>query len=135
MLARPLEPARELEAAARLLAERWTLALPTAIGSALSATIIFFTIGGVVLAALGALIIGGLHAALSVLVAGALTIALAICAVILLSTVSHAVVVAAADVAWGGSEPDFGAAFERVMACLPALLVAALAIGVLSFVH
>jgi hypothetical protein len=134
VLARPFDPARELEAAARLLAQRWTLALPTAIGSALSAAIVFFTIGGVVLAALGALLIGGPHAALSVLVAGALTVVLAICAVIVISTVSHAVVVAAADAAWAGGEPDFGAAFERVIARLPSLLTAAVAIGVLSLV-
>ena len=134
MLARPLDPARELEAAARLLAEHWVLALPTAIGSAVSATIVFFTIGAVVLGAIAAVVISGPPAALSVLGAGGLGIALAICAIIVISTLSHALVVAAAGEAWGGAEPDYGAAFDRVAARLPALLVAAVAIGVLSLV-
>jgi hypothetical protein len=134
VLARPLDPARELEAAARLLAERWTLALPTAIGSALSAAIIFFTIGAVVLSAIAAIIISGPPAALGVLTAGALTVGLAICGIIVISTLSHAVVVTAAHEAWAGREPDFGTAFRLVLARLPSLLAAAVAVGVLALV-
>jgi hypothetical protein len=96
VLVRPIDPARELEAAARLLAERWTLALPTAISAAVGAAIAFFAIGAIIVGVLGAYLAGGLQAALGALTTGALTFAVALAVIVVLSWIGHAVVVAAA---------------------------------------
>jgi len=134
VLVRPFDPARELEAAARLLAERWSLALPTAISAAVSAAIAFFAIGAIIVGVLGAYLVGGLDAALGALTTGALTFAVALAVIVLLSWIGHAVVVVAAHDAWAGREPDFSQALRIVFARLPALLTAFVAIGVLALV-
>lgn len=134
MLVRPIDPARELEAAARLLAERWTLALPTAISAAVGAAIAFFAIGAIIVGVLGAYLAGGLQAALGALTTGALTFAVALAVIVVLSWIGHAVVVAAAHEAWAGREPDFSQALQLVLTRLPALLTAFVAIGVLALV-
>lgn len=134
MLVRPIDPARELEAAARLLAERWTLALPTAISAAVGAAIAFFAIGAIIVGVLGAYLAGGLQAALAALTTGALTFAAALAVIVVLSWIGHAVVVAAAHEAWAGREPDFSQALQLVLTRLPALLTAFVAIGVLALV-
>jgi hypothetical protein len=134
VLVRPIDPARELEAAARLLAERWTLALPTAISAAVGAAIAFFAIGAIIVGVLGAYLAGGLQAALGALTTGALTFAVALAVIVVLSWIGHAVVVAAAHEAWAGREPDFSEALQLVLTRLPALLTAFVAIGVLALV-
>jgi hypothetical protein len=134
VLVRPIDPARELEAAARLLAERWTLALPTAISAAVGAAIAFFAIGAIIVGVLGAYLAGGLQAALGALTTGALTFAVALAVIVVLSWIGHAVVVAAAHEAWAGREPDFSQALQLVLTRLPALLTAFVAIGVLALV-
>jgi hypothetical protein len=134
VLVRPIDPARELEAAARLLAERWTLALPTAISAAVGAAIAFFAIGAIIVGVLGSYLAGGLQAALTALTTGALTFAVALAVIVVLSWIGHAVVVAAAHEAWAGREPDFSQALRLVMTRLPALLTAFVAIGVLALV-
>ena len=134
MLVRPIDPARELEAAARLLAERWTLALPTAISAAVGAAIAFFAIGAIIVGVLGAYLAGGLQAALGALTTGALTFAVALAVIVVLSWIGHAVGVAAAHEAWAGREPDFSQALQLVLTRLPALLTAFVAIGVLALV-
>jgi hypothetical protein len=115
----------ELEAAARVLYARWTLALPTALASLAIAGIIFFVIGAVIVSAVAAILMGGRGAAFAAVSAGASTVAFAFAAMVLISTAAHAVVLVAAHDAWAGREPDFGAALRLTMVRFPALLVAA----------
>jgi hypothetical protein len=116
------------------LAERWSLALPTAIAGAVSAALVFFGIGAVILTAIGALLVGGVAAGVSTLATGAVTVLIALVLIVIMSWLAHAVVVAAAHDAWTGGEPDFGAATRLVLARLPALLVAFVVIGALAIV-
>jgi hypothetical protein len=130
MVAQKFDATRELEAAARILFSRWTLALPTAFGSLAIAAIVFFVIGAVLVSGIAALLVGN-GGALAALWAGASTVVFAMVAITLISTAAHAVVLAAAHDAWAGREPDFGAAFRVTLARFPALLVAAFATALL----
>jgi hypothetical protein len=127
MVAQKFDAAQELEAAARILFARWTLALPTAISSLLIAGIVFFVIGAVIVSAVAAVLMGGHGGAVAALGAGASTIAFAVGVMALVSTAAHALVLAAAHDAWAGRDPDYGAAFRLTLARFPALLVAAFA--------
>jgi hypothetical protein len=126
MVTQQFESTRELENAARVLSTRWILALPTALASLAIAGIVFFVIGAVIVSAVAALLIGGHGGAFALLGAGASTVAVAVVVMVVISTVAHAMVLAAAHDAWLGREPDFGAAFRLTLARFPALLVAAL---------
>jgi hypothetical protein len=94
MVAQKFDATRELEAAARILFSRWTLALPTAFASLAIAAIVFFVIGAVVVSGIAALLVGN-GGALAALWAGASTVVFAAVAITLIST---------------GREPDFDAA-------------------------
>jgi len=125
MVAQQFDATRELEAAARILYARWTLALPTAFASLAIAGIVFFVIGAVIVSAVAAILMGGHGAAFAAVSAGASTVAFAIVAMVLISTAAHALVLAAAHDAWAGRDPDFAAAFRLTLARFPALVVAA----------
>jgi hypothetical protein len=131
MVAPQFSATRELEAAARILSARWTLALPTAVASLLIAGIVFFVIGAVIVSAVAAILMGGHGGAFAAISAGASTVALALGVMALISTAAHAVVLAAAHDAWSGRDPDYGAAFRVTLARFPALLVAAFATALL----
>jgi hypothetical protein len=131
MVAQQIDAPRELEAAAKILSARWTLALPTAFSSLAIAGIVFFVIGAVVVSAAAAILMGGHGAGLAAIGAGASTVALAVVAMVLISTAAHAVVLVAAHDAWAGRDPDYGAAFRLTLARFPALLVAAFATALL----
>ena len=122
---------RELEAAARILSARWTLALPTAVASLLIAGIVFFAIGAVIVSAVAAILMGAHGGAFAAVSAGASTVALSLGVMALISTAAHAVVLAAAHDAWSGRDPDYAAAFRVTLARFPALLVAAFATALL----
>ncbi len=126
MVTQQFEATRELENACRILGTRWILALPTALASLAIAAIVIFVIGAVIVSGVAALLIGGHGGAFALLGAGASSIAVAVVVIVLISTVAHAMVLAAAHDAWLGREPDFGAAFRLTLARFPALLVAAL---------
>lgn len=131
MVTQQFDAARELEAAARILYARWTLALPTAFSALAIAGIVFFVIGAVVVSAVAAILMGGHGGAWAAVSAGASTVAFAIVAMMLISTAAHAIVLSAADDAWAGRDPDYGAAFRVTLARFPALLVAAFATAML----
>lgn len=131
MVAQQFDATRELEDAVRILAARWTLALPTAFAALLIAAIVFFVIGAVIVSAIAAVVMGRHGGAFAALGAGASTVALSVVAMVLISTVAHAVVLAAAHDAWAGRNPDFGEAFRLTLARFPALLVAGFAIALL----
>lgn len=131
MVAPPFSATRELEAAARILSARLTLALPTAVASLLIAGIVFFVIGAVIVSAVAAIVMGGHGGAFAAVSAGASTVALALGVMALISTAAHAVVLAAAHDAWSGRDPDYAAAFRVTLARFPALLVAAFATALL----
>ena len=131
MITQQFDAARELEAAARILYARWTLALPTAFSSLAIAGIVFFVIGAVVVSAVAAILMGGHGGAWAAVSAGASTVAFAVVAMVLVSTAAHAMVLAAAHDAWAGRDPDYGAAFRLTLARFPALLVAAFATAML----
>ena len=130
MIAQPIDATRELEAAAKILYARWTLALPTAFASLAIAGIVFFVIGAVVVTGIAALLMDR-AGAVAALGAGASTVGFAVLAIALVSTAAHALVLAAADDAWAGRDPDYGAAFRVTLARFPALLVAAFATALL----
>jgi hypothetical protein len=121
----------ELEAAAKILFARWTLALPTALASLAIAGIVFFVIGAVVVSAVAAILMGGRAGASAAVGAGASTVAFSVLVMVLISTAAHAMVLVAAHDAWAGREPDYGAAFRLTLARFPALLVAAFATALL----
>ncbi|HZX68752.1 MAG TPA: hypothetical protein VFE70_07700 [Candidatus Elarobacter sp.] len=122
---------RELENAFRVLAARWTLALPAAIGSLLIAGIIFFVIGAVVVSAIAAAVMGSGSGAIAVIEAGATSAALGIGAIAVASMIAHAMVMAAARDAWDERDPDFSAAFRLTLDRFPALLVISFLIALL----
>ena len=128
----PFNATRELGAAARILSDRWTLALPTAFAALVIAGIVFFVIGAVVVSAVAAILMGGHGAGTWAAVsAGASTVAFALGVMALVSTAAHALVIAAAHDALNGRDPDYGAAFRLTVARFPALLVAAFATALL----
>jgi hypothetical protein len=131
MVAPQFSATRELEAAARILSARWTLALPTAVASLLIAGIVFFVIGAVIVSAVAAILMGGHGGSFAAVTAGASTVALALGVMALISTAAHAVVLAAAHDAWSRRDSDYGAAFRVTLARFPALLVAAFATALL----
>jgi hypothetical protein len=122
---------RELENAARVLSTRWTLALPTALAALVIAAIVFFVIGTVIVSGIAAAVLGRTAAALGAVEAGATTVAIAIAAIALVSTLAHAVVMAAAHDAWSGRDPDYTAAFRLALSRFPALIVVAFIIALL----
>jgi len=127
----PFDAPRELGAATRVLSDRWTLALPTAIAALVIAGIVFFVIGAVVVSGVAALLMGGHAGSWAAVSAGASTVAFSLGVMALVSTTAHALVIAAARDAWNGRDPDYGAAFRLTMARFPALLVAAFATALL----
>jgi hypothetical protein len=131
MIGQQIDATRELEAAARILYARWTLALPTALSSLAIAGIVFFVIGAVIVSAVAAILMGGHGAGLAAIGAGASTVGFAVLAMVLISTAAHALVLAAAHEAWAGRDPDYAAAFRLTLARFPALLVAAFATAML----
>ena len=131
MVAQQFDAARELENAVHVLAARWTLALPTAIGSLLIAAIVFFLIGAVIVSGLAAALIGHGAAAIAAVEAGATSVAIAIGAIALVSTLAHSMVMAAAHDAWAGRDPDYRAAFRLTLNRFPALLVVAFIIALM----
>jgi hypothetical protein len=131
MVAQQIDAARELENAARVLGARWTLALPTAIGSLLVAAMVFFLIGAVIVSGVAAALLGHGAAAIAAIEAGATSVAIAIGAIALVSTLAHAMVMAAAHDAWAGRDPDYAAAFRLTLNRFPALLVAAFIVALL----
>lgn len=131
---RPIDSGRELSDALHLLAERWTLAIPTAVGSLLCSAIVFFAIGAVVVAVVAGAIVGHAAGALAALGAGASGIAAALIVIAVISFVAHALVVAAAHDVWEGREPDFGAALRLALDRAPALALAFVLIGLVLIV-
>jgi hypothetical protein len=131
MVAQQIAPARELEDAARILVNRWTLALPTALASLAIAAFVFFVIGAVIVSGVAAVLMGRNAGAVLALGAGASTILFGVVAIGLISTVAHAMVMAAAHDAWAGRDPDFGAALRLTLARFPALLVAGFVVSLL----
>lgn len=125
MVGRRFDAAGELGNAFRVLSDRWTLALPTAIASLVIGAIIFFVIGAVLVSGGAALVLGHTGAALAALEAGATGVALAIGLIALVSTFAHAMVMAAAHEAWADRDPDYSAAFRLTMNRFPALVVLA----------
>jgi hypothetical protein len=131
MVAQQFDAARELENAARVLAARWTLALPTAIAALVIAAIVFFLIGAVIVSGLAAVVLGHGAAAIAAIEAGATSVAIAVGAIAIVSTVAHAMVMAAAHDAWAGRDPDYAAAFRLTLNRFPALLIVAFLIALL----
>jgi hypothetical protein len=131
MVTQQFSATSELEAAARILYARWTLALPTAFASLAIAGIIFFVIGAVIVSAVAAVLMGGRGAAIAAVGAGASTVVFSILGMVLISTAAHAIVLVAAHEAWAGRDPDYGAAFRLTLVRFPALLVAAFATALL----
>ncbi len=131
MVAQRIDAARELENAARVLSARWTLALPTALAALVIAAIVFFVIGAVIVSGVAAALLGHTAAALGAVEAGATTVAIAVGAIVLISTLAHAVVMAAAHDAWAGRDPDYAAAFRLAVNRFPALVVVAFIIALL----
>ncbi|MEA2785217.1 MAG: hypothetical protein QOF71_1321 [Candidatus Eremiobacteraeota bacterium] len=131
MVTQQFSATSELEAAARILYARWTLALPTAFASLAIAGIIFFVIGAVIVSAVAAVLMGGRGAAIAAVGAGASTVVFSILVMVLISTAAHAIVLVAAHEAWAGRDPDYGAAFRLTLVRFPALLVAAFATALL----
>jgi hypothetical protein len=129
-----IDAGRELSDALKLLANRWTLAVPTAVASMLSAAIVFFAIGAVVVSVVAGALIGHAAGALAALGAGAAGVAAAVFAIALLSYVAHVLVIAAAHDVWEGRDPNFGAAFQLTLQRLPALLTAFVLIGLMTIV-
>jgi hypothetical protein len=130
---RQFDPVAELQTAFNVLLKNWTLALPTAIASLLS--IIFLT---TVLAATGLSVLGAgaLSAhpagALTMLGAGGATLAGGLIILILISIVAHATVIAAAEDAWEGRQPDLRAGVAKALAKFGPVLIASLLIGLIA---
>jgi len=131
---RTVDSGRELSDALHLLAERWTLAAPTAFASLACAAIVFFVIGAVVVAVVAGALVGHAPGAIAALGAGASGIAVALVAIAAISYAAHVLVVAAAHDVWEGREPDFRAAFRLVGDRAPALALAFVLIGLLAIV-
>jgi hypothetical protein len=129
-----IDAGRELSDALKLLANRWTLAVPTAVASMLSAAIVFFAIGAVVVSVVAGALIGHAAGALAALGAGAAGVFAAVFAIGALSYVAHVLVIAAAHDVWEGREPNFAAALELTLRRLPALLTAFVLIGLMTIV-
>lgn len=131
MVAQQFDAARELENAFRALTDRWTLALPTAIASLIIAAIVFFLIGAVIVSGVAAAMFGHGAAMLAAIEAGATSVAIAVGAIAIISTIAHAMVMAAAHDVWAGREPDFTAAFRLTINRFPALLIVAFLVALL----
>ena len=138
MVVRQLDPLTELQTAAELLFARWTLAIPTALAS----FVVGFLLIAVVLTAIaslaGAAVLGGDHpsALAAFLGTGALAIAGSFLAIVLIIGFAQSIVIAAAEDAWNGREPDFNRALTRTLHVLPtlvALFVLLLALAVIPF--
>jgi hypothetical protein len=125
MVVQELDAARELQNAVHVLADRWKLALPTAIGSLVIGAIVFFVIGAVAISAVAAALIGSTGGVIAAIEAGATSIALGVGAAVLVATIAHAMVLAAARDAWAGRDPDFRAAIHLTTERFPALIVLA----------
>ena len=110
------------------------LAAPTAVASLLSAAIVFFAIGAVIVTVVGGAIVGHLAGALAAAAAGAVSIAAAVAAIVLLSGIANAMVVAAAHDVWEGRDPDFAAAWHRTLHRMPALLAAFVLVALMAIV-
>jgi hypothetical protein len=129
-----IDAGRELSDALKLLANRWTLAVPTAVASMLSAAIVFFAIGAVVVSVVAGALIGHAAGALAALGAGAAGVLAAVFAIAVLSYVAHVLVIAAAHDVWEGRDPNFGAALQLTLRRFPALLTAFVLIGLMTIV-
>ncbi len=134
MVVPEIDAGRELSDSLKLLANRWTLAVPTAVASMVSAAIVFFAIGAVVVSVLAGAMIGHAAGAFAALGAGAAGLLAAVFAIGLLSFVAPVLVIAAAQDVWEGREPNFGAALELTLRRLPALLTAFVLIGLMTIV-
>ncbi len=131
MVAQQFDAARELENAARVLAARWTLALPTAFGALVIASIVFFVVGAVIVSGLAAALLGHGGAMIAAVEAGATSVVIAIGTIAIVSTLAHAMVMAAAHDALAGRDPDFAAAFRLTVNRFPALLIVSFIIALL----
>lgn len=123
MVIRQINAVGELQAAAELLAARWTLALPTAVASFIVGLFIVAIVATVLVSALGAGALAGHPGGIAALLgAGALTAAAGFVGLVLIVGFAQAVVIAASEDAWQGRSPDFARAIGRALTKLPALI-------------
>jgi hypothetical protein len=125
MVIRQIDAFGELQAAAHLLRERWTLALPTAIASLCVGLIVVMLLASLVASAVGVSAGAAAGHGLGVaafLGAGLVSLLVSVVASVLFVGLSQVVVMVAAEDAWQGRQPDYGAAIGRTIGKLPTLI-------------
>ena len=137
MIARPVEPFAELQAAFTVLTKNFSIAAIPAVS-----TLICFALFGVLLTAtVGAAALSGWAtgnmfsnpAAWSAMIGGGLlSFGIGALVAILISTISHGAVIAASEAAWVGQAPDLGSAVGRAFGRVGDLLVAGLVLGIIA---
>ena len=138
MVVRQIDPLAELQTAAELLFKRLTLAIPTALASFIVGFLIIAVVLTAIASLVGAAAMGGEHpsALAAFLGAGALAISGSFLAIVMIIGFAQAIVIAAAEDAWNGREPDFSLALTRTVQASPkllALFVLMLALAVIPF--
>ena len=137
MQTRQIDGVAELTSSAQLLTKNWLLAVPNLIASVVFFGVLILIGGGGLLAA-GGLAALGSHAGGAGLpgLVGALIGAFAIACIVggLVSLITYAATVAAADGAWKGQALDIGGAFGRALGQFLNLLIAGIIVGVIAVI-